>query len=270
MKTKIVRGNDWVMMRGDCLAILEREQQISRCAVDHVITDPPYDDHVHAKSRRGGSGKNPLPDVAQQPCRISRAHDFGFNAITPAELAQAAFHFARIALRWTLVFSNVELAPDWRMALRNEGLDYVRTMAWIKERATPQFTGDRPAAGFETITLCHPKGKKKWNGGGKQGVYSAPVVQNNPAHRHERVHTAQKPLKLMMELVADFTNPGELVLDAYAGSATTGIACLRQGRRFLGIERDPKYFDLCCERLRAEEAQSTVEAKRLGQGALFG
>ena len=74
----------------------------------------------------------------------------------------------------------------------------------------------------------------------------------------------------MLELVELFTDPGESVLDPFAGSGTTGVACLRLGREFIGIERDPKYFALACERLRAEEAGSTLQAARAGQAALFG
>lgn len=74
----------------------------------------------------------------------------------------------------------------------------------------------------------------------------------------------------MLALVADFTDPGETILDPFAGSGTTGVACLRLGRKFIGIEKDPTYFALACERLRAEEQGSTLQAARAGQMALLG
>jgi site-specific DNA-methyltransferase (adenine-specific) len=74
----------------------------------------------------------------------------------------------------------------------------------------------------------------------------------------------------MLALVADFTDPEETILDPFAGSGTTGVACLRLGRKFIGIEKDPTYFALACERLRAEEQGSTLQAARAGQMALLG
>jgi len=57
----------------------------------------------------------------------------------------------------------------------------------------------------------------------------------------------------MEYLILTYTNPGDLVLDNTMGSGTTGVAAIRTGRRFVGIERDEKYFDTACERLRTEK-----------------
>jgi len=271
----IVTGKGWAMHLGDCIELMATLEK-----VDHVITDPPYSDHVHAKSRRGGKGEPALSSGSGKKgvkgtgkfyrCSFSRSAELGFDSLDPATRAAAAAEFARLATRWTLVFSNVEMCSDWRADLSAAGLDYVRTLAWVKLAATPQFTGDRPAAGFETMTLAHPKGRKRWNGGGKQGIYSCRVAGNQPGGDGLRVHTTQKPEDLMIDLVRDFTDPGETALDAFAGSATTGIACLKNGRHFIGIEKDPTYFATACERLRAEEQGSTLQAARAGQMPLLG
>ena len=68
-------------------------------------------------------------------------------------------------------------------------------------------------------------------------------------------HETQKPVALMSALVRDFTDPGELVCDPFAGSGTTGVACIRLGRRFIGWERDPKYFAVAVKRLTAARGQ---------------
>jgi site-specific DNA-methyltransferase (adenine-specific) len=62
-------------------------------------------------------------------------------------------------------------------------------------------------------------------------------------------HPTQKPVALMEYLIKTYTNPGELVLDNTMGSGTTGVACMNTGRRFIGIERDEKYFAICRERI---------------------
>jgi site-specific DNA-methyltransferase (adenine-specific) len=145
---------------------------------------------------------------------------------------------------------------------------YCRQAIWIKRGCTPQLTGDRPASGHECISCAHAStantpGRTVWNAGGKRGVYDHPIVSG------EREHTTPKPVPLMLELVADFTSPGETILDPFAGSGTTGVAALRLGRRFIGIEKDPTYFRLACDRLRAEEQGSTLQAARSGQEPLF-
>ncbi|HEY8355618.1 MAG TPA: site-specific DNA-methyltransferase, partial [Methylophilaceae bacterium] len=69
-------------------------------------------------------------------------------------------------------------------------------------------------------------------------------------------HPTQKPVALMEDLVKTYTDPGETVLDFTMGSGSTGVACANTGRRFIGIERDDKYFDIACRRI--EDAQRQV------------
>jgi DNA modification methylase len=66
-----------------------------------------------------------------------------------------------------------------------------------------------------------------------------------------------------------FSDPGEIVWDPYSGSATTGVACLLSGRRFIGHESDSGYYDLGRERLRAATLGTTVRAERAGQTLLW-
>ncbi|HVZ13424.1 MAG TPA: site-specific DNA-methyltransferase [Bauldia sp.] len=70
-------------------------------------------------------------------------------------------------------------------------------------------------------------------------------------------HPTQKPVALMEDLVKTYTNPGDMVLDFTMGSGSTGVACANTGRRFIGIEREPNYFDIACRRI--EDAQRAGE-----------
>ena len=63
------------------------------------------------------------------------------------------------------------------------------------------------------------------------------------------LHTTQKPVALCEYLVKTYTNTGELVLDNCFGSGTTALACLNTGRRFVGWEKDDKYFDVAMKRI---------------------
>ena len=62
----------------------------------------------------------------------------------------------------------------------------------------------------------------------------------------------------MRKIVADFTQPEDLVCDPFMGAGTTGIACIELGRKFIGIEIDPGYFDIACERIAAAYTQGRL------------
>lgn len=230
-----------------------------------VIFDPPYSAHTHSKSRRGATGRDRKLGLGP-----SIANNFGFEHLSPADRRMFAAQAKRLAARWVLVFSDVESDWLWRISMCAARLEYVRTCAWIKEGCTPQFTGDRPAVAFESITVAHPKGAKRWNGGGKRGLYEVPIVRENGVD--PRIHTTQKPERLMVALVSDFSDPGEVVIDFTMGSGTTGIGCMRaEGghRRFVGIEREEKWAEAAAKRLDAELSGSTYHAAKSGQRALF-
>jgi len=75
------------------------------------------------------------------------------------------------------------------------------------------------------------------------------------------LHPTQKPLNLVGYLIATYSNPGDMILDAFAGSATTGLAAMKLGRRFICIERERSYFDIARQRL--TEAYQRRTARRI-------
>ena len=258
-------GVGWRLIRGDCLDVMPTLD-----AVDHVIADPPYEAEAHTKARRSLKDATQRKEArnAGEVRRIDQPLEISFAQMNEDDRSAAAQAFARLSRRWVLAFCQIEAVAAWRSALTAAGLEWVRGGVWVKPNGTPQFTGDRPAQGFECIAIAHPNGRKRWNGGGKRAVWTFPL-DHHAGGGGQNEHPTQKPLALMLALVADFTDPGETILDPFAGSGTTGVAALRLGRRFVGIERDPKYFDIAVERLRAEESGSTYAARKVGQGALF-
>jgi len=228
---------------GNCLEIMPT---LADKSVDHVIADPPYSEHTHKKVRRGLM----LDAAGGYPANRRRRDDLGFAHLDGKTMSGAARHFARLAKRWTLVFSDIELSQNWRRSLVAAGLDYVRTGAWVKLGSTPQFTGDRPASGFEAVVIAHTKGRKKWNGGGKVGIWQEPIVISRD-HKTPRLHTTQKPIALMWRLISDFTSPDDLILDAFMGSGTTLKAALDTGRRAIGIDLSEENCENAARRLGA-------------------
>jgi predicted RNA methylase len=86
-------------------------------------------------------------------------------------------------------------------------------------------------------------------------VFSYPPTQGGPGR-----HPTEKPVQLMGDLVQVVTDPGQVVLDLFMGSGTTGVACVQLGRRFIGIEKDPAHFETACRRLEQAVAQGQLFA----------
>ena len=75
----------------------------------------------------------------------------------------------------------------------------------------------------------------------------------------EKVHPAQKPTKLIEDLILGFSNENDTILDCFMGSGSTGVACVNTNRNFIGIELDKGYFDIAEKRI--EEAKVATETK---------
>lgn len=238
----------WRVIHGDCREVLPKLGQ-----VDHVITDPPYSDWTHSKNRG-----NPLAGRAA-------LKEIEFPAITQVEREFCALEFQRLARRWVIAWTDFEGISGWVSAVCSAQLEHIRCGVWIKGGCAPQMSGDRPGTGAECAIIAHRPGRKRWNGGGLSAVWH----HNIAALEGSKEHTTQKPLSLMLELVELFTDPGDLVLDPFCGSGTTGVACLRLGRRFIGIERDAKYYQVAVDRLKAEERGLTLRDARAGQTSIF-
>lgn len=232
---------------GDCLDILQHIERI-----DHVITDPPYARDVYVRMSR-----------LVKTGRVSDGHDFNIRngdacsklaagdigTIDEMRVPLSAF-FARIVSRWVIVWTDIESCHEWRMSLTDAGLSYVRTGIWAKTNPVPQFSGDRPGTGVEACIIAHAKGKTRWNGGGHAALWHYQSVVNGSAERV--AHPCPKPLALMKQLIAQFTDTGDLILDPMCGSGTTLRACKDLSRRCIGIEIKEEYCKIAVKRLAQE------------------
>ena len=228
----IEKIGDCTLYLGDCLTVLP-----TLAAVDSVITDPPYEAIMHkakaSASRRirsdGGPDIKPL--------------DFDCIDDIRADIANL---IAGMCDGWSLIFCAPEGVGRWADAINASDAKYKRACIWVKPDSTPQLNGQGPAMGYENIiaSWCGT-GHSRWNAGGKRGVYTH---LTNSRDRHG-THPTEKPVRLMKELIADFTYQGDLIADPFMGSGTTGVACAQMGRKFIGIEKSREYFDIACKRI---------------------
>lgn len=81
--------------------------------------------------------------------------------------------------------------------------------------------------------------------------YPTTILDISGAHQSGKQHPTQKPVPLMEYMINTYTLPGAIILDNCMGSGTTGVACVNLGRRFIGIEKDPGYFEIAKTRIQA-------------------
>ena len=231
MKSEII--GDCTLYLGDALDVL------APFSVDHIISDPPYEDELH--NAIGRIRRNDGREMIQS---------LGFEGVN-ADRSKIAAACVNASNGWLILFTLAEGVRAWRDEVQAAGAKYDTCLAWVKPDASPRFNGQGAARGFEcAITAWCAPGYRSWNGGGKRGVFTHCV---NVGRQGE--HPTEKPVPLMVELVELYTNEGNTVCDPFMGSGTTGIACLKRGRKFIGVERDPKWFDLACRRIEAAYKQ---------------
>lgn len=220
---------------GDCLEVMAGLQ-----GVDHIISDPPYEDELH--NAMGRIRRNDGREMVQT---------LGFEGVNSSR-AQIVEKVVELSNGWAILFTLAEGVRAWRDELQKSGAKYDTCLAWVKPDSTPRMNGQGAARGFEcAVTAWCASGYRSWNSGGKRGIYTHLTNQKDRDGRHP----TEKPLPLMLEIIEDFTKPGQTVLDPFMGSGTTGIACLKRGRKFIGIERDEKFFEVACERIRKAHSQ---------------
>lgn len=223
--------------------------------VQHIIGDVPYEQRSHDATgsiRRADGSPSPLPlsfagvdDMRSDLVRLAKQQCSG----------------------WALFFCTTEGVALWRDEIEKHEIKYKTPCIWVKPDAMPKFNGQGPSHGHECIvTAWCGSGYARWNGGGRRGVFTHHV---NPPDRDGR-HATEKPIALMMELVSLFTNRGDTVIDPCMGSGTTGVACARLGRKFIGVEINPDYYAIARERISAALTQPDmfVDVPKLKQSKL--
>lgn len=215
---------------GDCREVLPTLEPGS---VDLVLTDPPYADQTHDGARTGDGDEKLVT----------------FAAIPFSDLREILGLCGTACRKWLVA------TMDWRHTSRFEAetpdnLRFVRFGVWVKPNGAPQFTGDRPGTGWEAVGILHGiEGKLSWNGGGHHAVWIC--------DKQNGQHPTQKPLKLVKEMVRQFSNSGDLILDPFAGSGTTLVAAKQMGRRAIGIEQSADYCEIAIRRLQQKVLQFT-------------
>ncbi len=221
---------------GDCIAAME-DLRKKGCLVDAIITDPPY---CISKENNFSTMKN------------AKRHgvDFGewdknvdlFSWIDAADkILKAGGNI--------VIFNSFLNIGNIAKYLENKNYKVKDLVRWIKPNPMPRNMDSRFVADYELAIWC-VKGNKKWTFNNETSSYLRPEFKCPPPSGKERVgHPTQKPVKLMEELVKIFSNKEMTVLDPFMGSGSTGVACIKTNRNFIGIELDKDYYEMAYKRI---------------------
>lgn len=217
-----------ILFLGDCLDILPIIGM-----VDCVVTDPAY------RTISGGSGEpgdgSPTGMLQANDGRVFTENDIPISAWLPA-VARTMRDPSHAYFMTNLL--NLE---EMMTTCRASGLDIHNLLVWKKNNATP----NRWYMKNVEYTIFARRGAAfTINNPGSKMCFDADSIR-------DRLHPTQKPVELMCHYIENSTQPGETVLDPFMGAGSSGVACAETGRRFIGIEKDVKYFDAACERLEA-------------------
>ena len=180
--------------------------------VDAVVTDPPY-----GIGADRGAGKNAAKWEAF-------TGDARWDAAPPdAETMRIIKDFAPLCIIWGGNYFDLPPSPCW--------------LIWDKETAGITTFADAELAWTNLPTAVRMK----------RHLWSGPYQKV----REERFHPTQKPVDVMAWCLERLPEAAS-ILDPYMGSGTTGVACVRVSKSFVGIEREPRFFDIACRRI--EEA----------------
>ena len=225
---------------GACVDVLA---EMAPRSVGLFILDPPYSEQVHANMRSNRGRK----------CGTGTSvNNIDFAEFTHSDMASALAAIGRVASRWSLVTCAFEHAGR----LCDEppkGLRFVRCGSWVKIAPTPQMIGDRPAQGWEAVAILHASDgqRMRWNGGGKPAVWH---------HRAEMrgEYPTQKPEPLIMDFLADFGEPGDLVCDPFMGSGTTLLCAWKRWHLAIGCDIREKACEIAAKRIEAAMRQGRL------------
>jgi site-specific DNA-methyltransferase (adenine-specific) len=260
------RGDGWSIVQDDCIAALER---LAPHSVDLVFADPPY--HLSNGGTTCQSGRRARVDKGGWDASRGVEQDHQFQRRWLEACRRVLKPSGTI---WVSGTQHVIFSVGY--AMQELGFHLLNTITWYKPNAAPNLACRMFTHSTEILLWASPLKRKplphrfnyqamKAENGGRQMrdlwqiserptgderqvVWSLPT----PAAReklHGR-HPTQKPLSLLQRVVAASAAPGDLVLDPFCGSGTTGVAAVSQGCRFLGVEQDPQYVALAARRLR--------------------
>ena len=253
------------IIKGDCVAAMEKLPEKS---VDLVFADPPYNLQLDGDLHRPDQSKVDAVDDAWDQFDSFAAYD----AFTRAWLLAARRVLKPTGSIWVIgSYHNIFRVGA---AMQDLGFWILNDVVWRKTNPMPNFRGRRFQNAHETMIWASRDQKAK----GYTFNYDAMKAANDDLQMRsdwlfpictgserlkddngDKVHPTQKPEALLARVMLSSSKPGDVVLDPFFGSGTTGAVAKRLGRHFVGVEREQSYIDAATARIEAVEPLRTID-----------
>lgn len=215
---------------------LEYIKVLEDSSLDAIITDPPY--NISKDNNFKSMGRSGI-DFGEW--------DKGFNLNDWIELVAPKIKKG----------GNVVIFNDWRNlgeianTLESVGFEVKDMIRWEKSNPMPRNRDRRFIVDYEVAIWAVKKGGK-WTFNRLNETYDRPLIQSGLTPKNEKEgkgHPTQKPVLVMEWLVEHLTNENDVVFDPFMGSGSTGVACLKLNRNFIGSELEEEYFAISKKRI---------------------
>jgi modification methylase len=244
------------ILQDDCIAALER---LPAASIDLVFADPPYNLQLGGELQRPDQSMVDAVDDAWDKFESFRAYD----EFSRAWLAAVRRVMKPDATLWVIgSYHNI-----FRVGATLQDLGYwiLNDVVWRKTNPMPNFRGKRFTNAHETLIWAarEPSSRYTFNyealKAGNEDLqvrsdWLIPLCTGGERLKDgngRKAHPTQKPEQLLARVLTAATKPGDVVLDPFFGSGTTGAVARKLGRRFIGIERDPGYIAAARARIAA-------------------
>ena len=214
--------------------------------VDAVICDPPYSVSTH----EGHNSAEDLEGKIGRHKRKSGGYDrsrsrIEFNGWTHEDVESFCDAWCPRVASWMACLTDSDLQRHFRSSYRCNDLTDFQPVPCIVRGMTVRLAGDGPSSWAVYLMVGRTKAARKW--GTLDGAYEGP--------QGERLIAGSKSLTLMRRIVADYSRPGDLICDPFAGSGTTLLAAVMEGRRAIGAEMDEGRYQIAKQRLETWDRQ---------------
>lgn len=242
---------DCTLYQGDCLEVMPT---LAPESITLLWTDPPYGHNNHADDLN--SRLNEHREIEDKP--IANDSPEAMRSVVDGMLRHAVRILRKDCCCCCCGGGGGGPRPTFAWVANRmdaEGLSFFHSVIWDK---TNPGLGWRFRRQHEMVMVSHRSGGKlAW---AKDDKAIPNIIRVMPPR--DRLHPNEKPEKLVEQFIALITNEGDVVLDPFMGSGTTGAVCARLGRKFVGIEMDAGHFAVAAKRIR-----SIVECPSLFVGA---
>lgn len=232
---------------------IEAMSMMPDCSVDMIFADPPYFLSNNGITCNGGKMVSVNKGSWDKQFSVNQKTDFN-----KAWLLQCRRILKPNATIW--ISGTYHNIFNIGYLLEELGFSIINNITWQKKNPPPNLACRCFTHSTETIIWAKKKGAKhlfnydlmKQLNEGKQmkDVWTGALTPRS--EKSEGKHPTQKPIYLLERLILASTNPGDVILDPFTGSSTTGVAAKRLGRKYIGIDSNPEYLELSQKRLQLE------------------